>query len=70
MCKPLLMSTTERPDLLTVRELAEYLRVSLRTAYQLVADGEVPATRVGGQWRIPRAGLDSQLAGPSEKPAA
>jgi putative molybdopterin biosynthesis protein len=55
-------ATAEWPDLLTVRELAAYLRVSLRTAYQLVADREVPATRVGGQWRIPRAALDAQLA--------
>jgi excisionase family DNA binding protein len=57
-------STTEWPDLLTVRELAAYLRVSLRTAYQLVADGEVQATRVGGQWRISRAALDSQFEAP------
>ena len=63
-------ATTERPDLLTVRELADYLRVSLRTAYQLVTDGEVQALKVGGQWRIPRAALDSRLAGSDEKPAA
>jgi len=44
------MSTTdERPELLTVRELAELLRVGMRAAYQYVADGSVPAVKVGGQ---------------------
>jgi putative molybdopterin biosynthesis protein len=41
------------PAFLTVNELADYLRVSIRTAYQLVTDGEVPSVRVKGQWRIP-----------------
>jgi hypothetical protein len=45
----LLMTTATKqpePELLTLRELAEYLRVSERTAYQLVSDGTVPATKV------------------------
>lgn len=56
------MPTTEtQPDLLTLRELAAYLRVSMRTAYQLATDGSVPAVKVGGQWRIPRDELRRQL---------
>ena len=39
-----------------------YLRVSRTKAYQLVASGEVPAVRVGGQFRIPRALLAKSLA--------
>jgi excisionase family DNA binding protein len=59
------MATTEQPqpELLTLRELAGYLRVSMRTAYQLAKDGDVPAVKVGGSWRIPRAALEQQLAG-------
>jgi excisionase family DNA binding protein len=58
------MATTEALDelhFLTVREMAAYLRISLRKAYALVESGEVPAYRVGGQFRIPRAELDRQL---------
>jgi len=55
--------TTAIPEILTVRELCDYLRVSPRTAYQLVAAGQVPAVKVGGQWRIPRAGLERHLSG-------
>jgi len=65
------MSTTaERPEFLSVRELARYLGVSLRTAYQLVSDGAVPAVRVGGQYRIRRTELDKQLAEQTRRPAA
>lgn len=55
-------TTTERPEFLSVRELGEYLRVSLRTAYQLVYDGAVPAVKIGGQYRIPRRELDRRLS--------
>ena len=54
--------TEQRPELLTLRELAHYLRVSMRTAYQLATDGDVPAVKVGGQWRIPRKELERRLA--------
>jgi excisionase family DNA binding protein len=54
-------TTTERPEFLTPRELAAYLRVSIRTSYQLCYDDAVPAVKVGGVWRIPRAELDAQL---------
>lgn len=67
------MVTTQSLDelrLLTVRELAAYLRISLRKAYALVESGEVPAYRVGGQFRIPRAELDQQLADTLRRPAA
>jgi excisionase family DNA binding protein len=53
---------TTAPELLTVQELAHYLRVSLKTAYQLVSGGEIPAAKVGGQWRIRRAEVDRLLA--------
>lgn len=65
------MSTiAEGSAFLTVRELAAYLRVSLRTAYQLIYDGAVPAARVGGQYRIRRAELDRQLAESTGRTAA
>ncbi len=65
------MSTTsEQRNFLTVDELGEFLRVSRTKAYQLVTRGEVPVIRVGGQWRIPRAELERQLAEQTGKSAA
>jgi excisionase family DNA binding protein len=63
-------TTSQRPELLTVRELGQYLRVSRRTAYQLINEGKVPHVRIGGSIRIPRAQLDEQLADSMGTPAA
>jgi excisionase family DNA binding protein len=64
------MATTNERHFLTVRELAAYLRVSRRKAYELVANGEVPSIRVGSSLRIPREELERQLAAGLGKPAA
>lgn len=53
--------TTERAYI-SIRDLASYLGVSRRTAYDLVNKGSVPSVRIGGQHRIPRAELERQLA--------
>ncbi len=41
------------PDLVSVREAANYLRVSARTVYRLIETGQINAVRIGKQWRIP-----------------
>jgi excisionase family DNA binding protein len=56
------MTTAAEPDFLTVHEAATYLRISTTKAYQLVASGEIPTVRVGGQYRVPRAALVRRLA--------
>ena len=56
-----MMSTTVEPAYFSIRELARYLGVSRRTAYNLVTEGAVPSIRVGGQHRIPRVELERQL---------
>lgn len=39
--------------LLTIDELAEYVRVSTRTIYRMLDDGELPfAIKVKGSWRF------------------
>lgn len=45
------------PEFLTIPEAAELLRIGERTTYQLVRDGELPAIKVGGQWRVHRKTL-------------
>lgn len=48
-------------ELLTVAEVAEMLRVSTMTVYRLIRTGELPAVRVGRNYRVRRAELDSYL---------
>lgn len=50
-------STSKKPVLLTVNEVADILRVHYRTAYRLVTGGKIKAIRIGNQWRVPEASL-------------
>lgn len=51
-------------NMLTVRQVAEKLGVHYKTAGQLVASGEIPATNVSGgtgpgiRWRVDQADLE------------
>ncbi|HTI29414.1 MAG TPA: biotin carboxylase N-terminal domain-containing protein, partial [Methylomirabilota bacterium] len=50
-------------ETLTPRQVAEELGVTVRTVQRWVADGRLPATRVGGRVRLSRSSLGS-VAGP------
>jgi len=39
-------------EILTIHELADYLKLNEKTAYRLVAQGEIPGFKVGGSWRF------------------
>ena len=47
--------------LLTVAEVADALRVSTMTVYRLIKGGDIPALRVGKNYRIRQADLDEYL---------
>jgi excisionase family DNA binding protein len=51
------------PEVLTLPEAAELLRVSERTVWELSARGELPHMRVGAQYRYLRSRLLAYLAG-------
>jgi len=40
--------------LMTVKEVAALLRVSTQTLYKMLEQGQIPAVRVGSQWRFDR----------------
>ncbi len=48
-------------ELMTVREVAVYLRVTEKTIYRLLKQGKIPATRVGHSWRFDKALIDEWL---------
>lgn len=51
----------EAPELMTVKETAEYLRIPIPTVYYLVQRGQLPAIQIGGRWRIKRSLLDRDV---------
>ena len=53
------MSTsTSKGDILTIKQVADYLKVTERTIYRLAAAKKIPAFKVGGTWRFSRADID------------
>jgi excisionase family DNA binding protein len=52
---------TDQPDLMTIEEAAEYLRVNPQTVYRLMQRKALPGVKVGHQWRIRRADLDTYV---------
>lgn len=57
-------SSTE--TLLTVRQAAEFLRLSQRTVRRMIADGRLPAMRIGRSIRISRAAYNQFVATTSD----
>ena len=54
-------SGAERQAFLTTEDVLAYLKVTPRTIYRLIRTGELPAVRIGRQWRFRRADLDDWL---------
>lgn len=45
-------------QILTVKEVAEYLKVNERTVYRMATAGKLPAFKVGGSWRFKQAEIE------------
>lgn len=41
-------------DILTIREVADLLKINEKTAYKLASAGKIPGFKVGGSWRFER----------------
>lgn len=52
------------PKLLTAQEAAQLLRLSEATVRRLIRQGKLPGTRIGRDYRIPRAQLIKSLYSP------
>ena len=57
-------------ELMTLGEVANYLRVTKKTIYRLLDRNGVPATKVGRQWRFDKASIDAWLCQNSTGTAA
>ena len=55
------MQRPERTQIMTPKEAAKYLGFHLVTIYRLLKKQEIPATKIGGQWRFKKDVLDAWL---------
>lgn len=49
-------------EILTLDEVAVYLKAGKKTVYRLAQQGEIPAFKLGGTWRFRRSELDRWIA--------
>lgn len=64
------MRSDNYPEILLVEEVAEYLRVNKQTIYNLLRQGQLPAKKIGGQWRFHKQAIDDYLKAQDTIPAA
>ncbi|MCW5602820.1 helix-turn-helix domain-containing protein [Nitrosomonas sp.] len=48
-------------QILTLKEVAVYLKLAEKTAYKLAAEGKLPGFKVGGSWRFKREDIESWI---------
>ena len=51
-------SSAGKIEILTIPELAQYLKVNEQKKYRLVTGKRIPAFKVGGSWRFSLADID------------
>ena len=47
--------------MMTVHEMAQYLRLSEAKVYQMARDGMIPAVRIGKSWRFKKEMVDEWI---------
>ncbi|NRF15646.1 methylation-associated defense system helix-turn-helix domain-containing protein MAD1 [Vibrio coralliilyticus] len=53
-------------QILTLKEVAAYLKLAEKTTYRLASEGKLPGFKVGGSWRFKREDLEDWIE--SQKP--
>ena len=48
-------------DIMTIKEVAEYLKLTEKTTYRLAAEGKIPGFKVGGSWRFKRNKIENWI---------
>ena len=48
----------KRDEIMTMDELAEYLKISKSTLYKLAVENKLPGTKIGKRWRFHKDAID------------
>jgi excisionase family DNA binding protein len=54
-------SSSAENAIMTIGEVADYLKVNERTIYRLAGAKQIPAFKVGGSWRFSKADIDGWI---------
>ena len=64
VCPKLVITMSTSPsegEILTIKQVADYLKVTERTIYRLAGAKKIPAFKVGGTWRFSKADIDAWI---------
>jgi excisionase family DNA binding protein len=50
-----------KDEILTMPEVAQLLKIAGKTVYSMAQKGQLPAFKVGGQWRFKRFDIDQWI---------
>ncbi len=56
------MAMKKEKEIMTVKQVADYLQMDEHTIYKLSRSGKIPALKIAGQWRFKKDVIDSWLA--------
>ena len=54
-------------DIITIKELADYLKIAEKTAYRFALEKKIPAFKVGSAWRFRKKEIDEWIVKQSKK---
>lgn len=55
------MAGKQADDVMTIEELAVYLKLSKSSLYQFARAGKVPGVKIGEQWRFQKSAIDEWM---------
>jgi len=55
------MNKEREKEIMTVRQVAEYLQMDEHTIYKLARSGQIPSIKIAGQWRFKKDLIDNWI---------
>lgn len=52
----------EEKEIMTVKQVAEYLQMDEHTIYKLARSGQIPSIKIAGQWRFKKEVIDKWIS--------
>jgi excisionase family DNA binding protein len=50
-----------KTDIMTIKEVASYLKMTEKTIYRLAKERKIPAFKIGGNWRFKKQAIDEWI---------
>ncbi len=51
----------KKDDIMTIKELADYLKIAEKTAYRFALEKKIPGFKVGAAWRFRKKEIDNWI---------